>query len=179
MLNPYPTRLRSHSSPVHPRGSPRPSEVIPGFGPASSIESIEESPEHHPNWRPAPSSPPAASNTRRVFRRLKRPSSSGAAMDRGYTSDMRGSATPSTSQTTYKRPSSRPNSRPSTSSGTPDCSSRARSSSSASESLRDTSLFKGFGPIMGVRPCRNSLAEFVLISAGRSRLCPFSQEESK
>ncbi|KIP04682.1 hypothetical protein PHLGIDRAFT_36807 [Phlebiopsis gigantea 11061_1 CR5-6] len=154
MLNPYPSRLRSRSSPVRPGGSPRPSEVTPGLGPASSIESIEEGPEQHPNWRPAPSSPAAASNTRRVFRRLKRPSS--AAMDRGYTSDVRGSATPGPSQTTYKRPSIRPNSRPSTSSGIPDCSSRARSSSSASESLRDTSLFKGFGPIMGAG------ADFVL-----------------
>lgn len=150
MLAPYPTRLRSHSSPGRPRGSPRTPEVAPRSNPVSSIGSVEEeASEVQVNWRPTPSSPPDTSNSHRApRRRAKRPSSSSAAMDPTYTSDLRDITSPTSSQSSSRGSTSRPGKRrPSTSSGAPEHPPRVRSSSSTS----DSSLFKGFGPIMGVR----------------------------
>lgn len=187
MLAPYPTRLRSHSSPGRPRGSSRSPEVPPRSGPASSFEeSVEEASETQQNRRPTPSSPPDTNNGR-ASRRLKRPSSSSAAMDPSYTSDLQdiitstssqtSSQTSQTSQASSKRSSSRPKGRPSTSSGAPERT-RVRSSSATFEHSKDSSFFKGFGPIMGVRPLFTILFLSALpMNAGGDRLCDAAQEE--
>lgn len=152
------SRLRSHSSPVRPAEDTYPPELAPESDHTSSVQSVEgEAPERQPHWRSFYSSPPAASDSSRKLFRLKRPSSSSAAMDPNYTSDFQSASLSTTSQPSSRGSGSRSNSRPSTSSGIYERPLRVRSSSSVSESRRDPSIFRAFGPVMGVRSCPISL----------------------
>ena len=168
MLAPYPTRLRSYSSPVHPKRSTPVAEVSPAPVQRSAFAAVEEAPELHGNNSEPQSSPHAAShNTRKVFR-LKRPSSSSSAMDAAFSTDLRApplrSKTSSSPQVQSRPPppavplrrvGSRSGSRPLTSSDPlPPERTRTRvrsASTSTAGPSRDSSFFRGFGPIMGVR----------------------------
>lgn len=162
MPTPHSARLRSHSSPVHPSRSTPKTEVPPAPGQRSAFAAVEEVSELRGNNNSSQSSPRAAShNPRQVFR-LKRPSSSSSAMDPTFSSNLHASSS-SPPQTRLplpppappRRVNTRSGPRPSTSSGPrlPEYTQkRVRSASTSASDLRkDSSFFRGFGPIMGVR----------------------------
>ncbi len=157
MLAPHPSRLRSNSSPIRPQGGHPESTLSSEIQPASSTS--PQKPSELPRTRSgsisffaAPSQSSGGIRKSKLFR-LKRPSSSSAALQPNYRSDLVAEPPSTTPPRPPRNPArATPVARPSSSSGVPSAQrklQRVRSLSTTSHS-RESSPHRGFGPILEV-----------------------------
>ncbi|GJE88315.1 methyltransf-25 domain-containing protein [Phanerochaete sordida] len=173
MLAPYPTRLRSHSSPAQPeRSTPKPA-VSPAPAQRSAFAAVEEVPELQGNSSSSQSSPHAASHNPPRPLRLKRPSDASPTMAlesappaEPHIPPHAGSSSPTHprpprplppplrrvgSRSGHPRPSSSAGPRTPEHASAPGQSHRSRSASASGPDAgrRESPFLRGLGPIMG------------------------------